>query len=286
MPTAIEITLRTLASIATLFLLTKLIGKRQVSELSVFEYITGITLGSMAAYISLDLRSSWTHGVLSLCVWVAVSVAIEYAQLKSRRAQKWIDGTPTVLIRDGKIMEENLKKERLTIEELLQQLRTKDVFLVSDVQYAVMEANGTINVLLTKENQPLTPKQLGITVQNAQEPATVIIDGSIVPEALATRGLSLGWLHETLDKQGLAVDNIVLAQVDGLGQLTVDTFDDQLTIAKPQEPIRTYVTIKKCIADLESFALATRNSGTKKQYAGMHKQLLSIANTLKPLLLR
>lgn len=286
MPITIEIILRTLASVVTLFLLTKLIGKRQVSELSVFEYITGITLGSIAAYISMDLQSSWTYGVLSLCVWVAISIAIEYIQLKSRRARRWLDGSPTVLIKDGKIMEENLKKERLTLDELLQQLRMKDVFQVSSVQYAIMEANGSINVLLTRENQPLTARHLGITVANEQEPVTVIMDGHVLSEPLATRGLSLGWLQETIEKQGVSLDNIVLAQVDGLGQLTIDTFDDQLTIAKPQEHIRTFVQIKKSIADLENFALATKQPQAKALYTTACTQLKTVAQRLKPLLLR
>lgn len=286
MPIALEISLRTLASIASLFFLTKLLGKRQVTELSVFEYITGITLGSIAAYVSLDLKTSWYYGVLAMAVWVAVCIGIEFLQLKSRHARQFIDGKPTVLIKEGKIMEENLKKERLTVDELLQQLRSKNVFRAADVEFALMESSGEINVLLTRETQPLTPKHLGIAVAHEQEPQTVIIDGEILPEPLATIGLNLGWLHATLEKIGVLVENVVLGQVDAYGQLTVDTFDDQLKIAKPQEAIQTFIQFKRATADLEKFALATQNEDAKALYTQSSQQLHTLCDTLKPLLLR
>ena len=111
MPDWIEIALRTLLAMGVLFVLTKMLGKRQVSQLSLFEYITGITIGSLAAYVSLDLESTWYLGLVSMAVWVGVSLGIEYLQLKSKTARDIIDSKATVLIKDGKIMEDNLKKK-------------------------------------------------------------------------------------------------------------------------------------------------------------------------------
>lgn len=124
----LEIVLRTLCAVVVLFLMTKVLGKRQVSQLSFFEYLTGITIGSLAAYISLDLEANWYLGLVGLGVWVACSLLIEFLQIKSKKARDFIDFKATVLIKDGKILEDNLKKERLSTDELMEQLRKKTCF--------------------------------------------------------------------------------------------------------------------------------------------------------------
>ncbi len=105
-----EVSLRTLMAIAILFLITKILGKRQVSQLSLFEYITGITIGNLAASIPLERESSWYLGTISLAVWVLTTLGIEFLQIKSKKARDFADGKTTILIKDGKILEDNLKK--------------------------------------------------------------------------------------------------------------------------------------------------------------------------------
>jgi uncharacterized membrane protein YcaP (DUF421 family) len=285
MSEVLEIIGRTLAAIVFLFFITKLLGKRQVTELSVFEYITGITIGSLAAYVSLDLEANWYLGLISLAAWVAVSLGIEYLQLKSKKARDWIDGKATVLIKDGKILEDNLKKERLTSDELLQQLRKKKVFNIADVEFAVMEPNGEINVLLTKENQPLTPKHLGVKVAPEQEPQTVIMDGKIMDEPLATIGLNRQWLNTELEKIGVSIENVFLGQVDSNGQLYVDLFDDQIKVPKPQQKASLLAQLKKCEADIEMFSLSTKDNDTKQMYEQCSIQLQRIIDNVRPLLI-
>ncbi|MDQ0062181.1 DUF421 domain-containing protein [Paenibacillus harenae] len=286
MPDWLLIALRTLLAIVILFGMTKLLGKRQVSQLSFFEYITGITIGSLAAYISLDLDARWYLGIVSLSVWVAVTLGIEFLQLKSKKARDFIDSRSTVLIKDGKIMEENLKKERLTTDELMEQLRKKNIFQAANVEFAVMEPSGDINVLLTKENQPLTPKHLGIKVAPEQEPQTVIMDGKIMDEPLATIGLSREWLNTELETIGVAIENVFLGQVDSYGQLYVDLFDDQIVVPKPQKKASLLATLKKCEADLEMFSLSTRAPKAKKMYEECAKDLERVIEEIKPLLIR
>ncbi|MGM1050685.1 MAG: DUF421 domain-containing protein [Bacillota bacterium] len=286
MPNWLEISVRTLIAIAVLFFMTKLLGKRQVSQLSFFEYITGITIGSLAAYISLDLEANWYLGIISLGVWVAVTISIEFLQLKSKKARDFIDGKATVLIKDGKVLEDNLKKERLATDELLEQLRSKDVFKLADVEFAVMEPNGDINVLLTRENQPLAPNHLGIQVGPEPEPQTVIMDGKILDEPLATIGLNRAWLNTELEKTGVSVDNVFLGQVDSYGQFYVDLFDDQIKVPEPQIKATVYATLKKCEADLELFGLSTQNKKAKEMYEQCTKQLQSVISEVKPSLHR
>jgi uncharacterized membrane protein YcaP (DUF421 family) len=272
--------------VVVLFLLTKLLGKRQVSQLSLFEYITGITLGSLTAYISLDLNTNWYFGIIAIASWALVSIGIEFLQLKSKTMRDLIDGTPTILIKDGKIMEDNLKKERITTDELMVQLRKKNVFLAADVEFALMEPNGDINVLLTRENQPITPKHLGIKVAPAQEPQIIMMDGKIMDEPLATLGLSRGWLSTELDKIGISSENVFLGQVDSYGQLYVDLFDDQIKVPKPQIKAALFATLKKCEADLEMFSLATKNEKAKQMYEICSKKLENVIIELKPYLHR
>jgi uncharacterized membrane protein YcaP (DUF421 family) len=286
MPDWLEIALRTLFAVVVLFFMTKLLGKRQISQLSLFEYITGITIGSLAAYISLDMEATWYLGLIAISVWVAFSLGIEFLQLKSKTMRNFIDGKGTILIKDGKVLEDNLKKERLTNEELLEQLRKKRAFKLADVEFAIMEASGDINVLLTRENQPITPKHLGITVGPEQETQSVILDGKIMDEPLATLGLSREWLNTELEKLGVAIENVFLGQVDSYGQLYVDLYDDQIKVPLPQQKAALFATLKKCEGDLMLFGLTTKNKKAKEMYELCSKQMEQIIADLKPVLHR
>ncbi|ANS74217.1 hypothetical protein AWM70_06160 [Paenibacillus yonginensis] len=285
MPQWVEIIIRTLITVVFLFLLTRLLGKRQISQLSFFEYITGITIGDIASAISLNIHEKWYLAAISLTVWVLVSLGIEFVQLKSQRVRGWLDGKGTILIKDGKVMEDNLKKERLTNEELLEQLRKKSVFRVAEVQFAVMEPNGEINVLLKKEYQPLTPSDLGVKVAPESEPQTVILDGKIMDEPLATAGFNHRWLNTELEKQGVSIDNVFIGQVDTYGQLFIDTFDDKLKVPEPQEKPALLATLKKCEADLEMFALSTNNKESKSLYEQCSKEMQKVIDGIRPLLI-
>lgn len=286
MPDWLVVALRTLFAVVMLFLMTRLLGKRQISQLSFFEYITGITIGSLAAYISMDLESHWLLGLVSLFVWVMVSLGIEFLQIKSKKIRDFIDSKATVLIKDGKILEDNLKKERLSSDELLQQLRKKNVFKTADVEFAVIEPSGEINVLVKKEYLPLTPSHLGITVGPEQEPQTVIMDGKMMDEPLATIGLSREWLYSELEKVGVTLENVFLGQVDSYGQLYVDLYDDQLKVPAPQQKAALLAQLKKCEADLEMFGLSTDNEKAKQMYEQCSNQLEQMIADVKPLLIR
>lgn len=281
-----EIVYRTFFAVVALFIFTKVLGKRQVSQLSLFEYITGIAIGNLIGYVSLDTDIAWYMSLVAILVWVFFSLAIEFLQIKSKKARDFIDSKGRVLIKDGKILEENLKKERLTSDELMEQLRKKNAFKFADVEFAIMEPSGDINVLLTRENQPLTPKHLGIKVGPEQEPQSVIMDGKIMDEPLATIGLSRQWLNMELEKLGVAIENVYLGQVDSYGQLEVDLYDDQIKVPAPQEKTSLFALLKKCEADLMVFGLTTRNKKAKEMYEQCANQMNQIVADLKPVLHR
>ncbi len=249
MPQWFEITWRTLLAVLILFFLTKLLGKRQVSQLSLFEYITGITIGSIAAYVSLDAETEWGLGLVSLTVWVACSYSIEYLQIKSKRMRDFIDSKGSVLIEHGRVLEKNLKKERLTTDELMEQLRKKSAFNLADVEFAIMEPSGDINVLLKRENQPLTPKDLRLPVQPEREPQTVIMDGQILEEALQKSGRNRNWLDKKLAEVKAAVPDVFLGQIDANGELYADFYDDrhkQPPQHNPQPNVELLSALKEC----------------------------------------
>lgn len=284
MPLWVEVSVRTLVAAVALFLLTKILGKRQVSQLSLFEYLTGITMGNLVAYVSLDVEENWYLGLVALAVWGGVSLLIEYLQIKSKKARDFIGFKSTILIRDGKVLEDNLRKERLSSDELMEELRKKNVFQLADVEFALMEGSGEINVLMKREHQPLTPKHLGIQVGPEKSPEAVVMDGKVMPESLRTMGYSQGWLHDQLDKYNVKIEDVFLAQVDTYGQLTIDLYDDQVQAPQNQERELLFAILKKSQADLELFSLSTTNTDAKKMYENSAKQLLDIMKQVKPLL--
>ncbi|CEG25030.1 DUF421 domain-containing protein [Peribacillus simplex] len=266
MPEWLEVFIRALLFLIILFLVTKLLGKKQLSQLSYFEYVVGITIGSIGAEVITGLERNISVGVIGIVTTAAISFLIGVISLKSKIVRDLVEGKGTVFIKDGKIMEDNLKKERYTTDELLELLRKKDAFQVSDVEFAVLEATGDLSVMLKKENQPLTAKDLNLVVASVKEPQTVIMDGKIMDEPLATIGRSRGWLHTELEKLGVTIENVFLGQINSYGELTVDLFDDILQVPSPQERPLLLSTMKKCQADLELFALGTENKEAKQIY--------------------
>ncbi|MEK5138626.1 MULTISPECIES: DUF421 domain-containing protein [Priestia] len=284
MPDWLIVVLRSLLFLVVLFAITKWLGKKQISELSFFEYVTGITIGNIGAEMATGIEKSIAHGILSIVTFAVVPFLAGIISLKNKHFRDFMEGKGTVFIKDGKIMEDNLKKEKYTIDELLALLRKKSVYQAADVEFAVLEPTGDLNVLLKKENQPLTAKDLGIAVAPSKEPQTVIMDGEILDEPLSTIGQSRRWLHTELEKLGVTIENVFLGQVDSYGQLTVDLFDDKLQVPSPQEKPLLLSTMKKCQADLELFALGTEVEKAKHMYSQNSQKLQEAIDKVTPLL--
>lgn len=266
LPNWLEIIFRSLLMLVVLFLLAKLLGKKQLANLSYYEYIAGITIGSIAAEISTGLEKEIITGIYSLAIWVLIPFLIGYIGLKNKKVRDFVEGTSTIVIQNGKIQEENLSKQQYTVDDLLEQLRRKNTFNVADVEFAVLEPNGDINVLLKKEKQPLTPSDLQLDVAPEIVPQTVIMEGKIIDKGLAASGLTRAWLNYELEKLNVALDNVFLGQVDSYGQLTVDIYNDKVEIpsTKPRQSLLT--ALKKCQADLELYSLETDSEEAKAMY--------------------
>jgi uncharacterized membrane protein YcaP (DUF421 family) len=284
MPDWTNIVVRSLVALSTLFLLTRILGKKQISQLTFFEYVLGITLGDLAGVISTDIEGNFLNGLTALIVWFIVPFSLEMLALKNKKLRQWFEGKGTVVIREGKVLENNLKKERFSADELLEQLRSKSIFKVADVEFAMLEASGDLSVLLKKEHQPLTPAHLGIKVGPEKSPQAVIMDGKIEDEPLTQLGLNRGWLHTELDKLGVTEENVFIGQVDSYGQLYVDLYDDKLSVQAPQQHALLLATLKKCQADLELFALETQSKEAKEMYGRCAVEVQNILKKIEPIL--
>ncbi|MED4018671.1 DUF421 domain-containing protein [Sutcliffiella cohnii] len=265
MPGWVEVLLKTFVIIVLFFALTKLVGKKKVGDLGLFEFLTSITIAGLSAFIIIA-DQSFIHGIISILLIGLVLFLNDLFGLKSKKFHDFTKGNSTVLIKDGKILEDNLKKEKLTTDELLSSLRQKNIFKYADVEFAILEATGDVSVFPKKEMLPVTPKLLNIKVAEEKEPYTVIQDGKIVDDSLGKSGKNRQWLQTELDKLGVLLENVYVGQVDSYGELTIDLYDDTITVPSPQQRPLLLAMLKKCAADLEVFALATDNKPAKEMF--------------------
>ncbi len=230
-----HILLTSLCSIIVLFFLAKLMGNRQVSQMSLFDYINGITIGSIAAEFATSLEDDFWKPLSAMVLYGAVTALISAATCKSMRIRKFINGQPVILYENGKLYEKNLSAAKLDINEFLTQCRVAGYFDISKLQSAVLEADGRISFLplsterpLTAadvtlaQQRPVTPQDLQLTPQAERPCVNVILDGSILAKNLKYTGNDDMWLQKQLEAQHIArVEDVFLATVNAQNKLTV-----------------------------------------------------------------
>lgn len=189
-----EITLRSLTSIFLLFFLAKLIGPRQIAQLTFYDYVIGISVGSIAASVAVDKDISIGTGLWAMLLYVLVSLAMAWSGNKSIWARRFFSGTPKILYAKGKIIERNLKKQNLDLNDLLGACRTNGYFQLDTLDYIIMEINGSLSFLPKSDNTPLTPKDMSISTTSAALSANVVIDGNIMEHHLAAINKDIPWL--------------------------------------------------------------------------------------------
>jgi uncharacterized membrane protein YcaP (DUF421 family) len=203
-------------------------GKQQVAQLTFFDYVVGITIGSIASTLSVQVNENLLSTLAGLATWVALAIVLAYLCMHSVKLRKLVDGEPTVVIANGKILEDNLNGIRIPIEELLSELRAMGVFNISDVQSALFEPGGKISIQKKFQKQPVTPGDLNISPQYDGLPVNLILDGVLLKDSLRSLNLTKAWLHHQLKKQDInAVTEVSLAQLDTKGNLYVDLQGDK-----------------------------------------------------------
>lgn len=201
--------------VVVLFVLIKMMGKKQVSQLNFFDYIIGITIGSIVADIALDIEKDILSGVLCLVIFGIMSFLISYASIKSIKLRRFFEGVPTILIENNKIIEGGLKKSKLDINELLAEARSQGYFKLEDIEYAIMETNGAISFMPVSSSSPATKKDVNAKINKESLVANVIIDTKLLEENLNSMDKNKKWLDKVLKVKGYNdYDNIMLATLD------------------------------------------------------------------------
>jgi len=231
----LDVTYRALISLVTLFLITKLLGKKQVSQLSLFDYVIGISIGNFAAEATINLESNWLNGVLAVVLFGLVAYLVSILTMKSIIARKFFMGEPTIVIQDGKILKQSLKKIKFDINDLLEECRNNGVFDIEQINYALMEANGKLSILLKPEYLNITIKDMNLkAVQNGLV-ANVIIDKKIMKDSLKSIKKDEKWLLKQLKIQGHQLKDVLLGTVDINDKLTVYKENDNIEPKKVLE---------------------------------------------------
>ena len=214
--------IRSIVTIVVLFLLAKVMGKKQISQLNLFDYIVGITIGSVAADISLDLNKSFLDGVICMLVFGLTGALVSYVTLKSIKLRRFFTGTPSIIIENGKIIEEGLKKVKFDINDLMEELRGAGYFNIDEVAYAVMETNGKISFFPKYEEKPVTKKDMDLKIIPSSLVANIIIDGKIMMNNLKAMNKDEKWLSHELKVLGYKdLDEILLATLDSNDKIMV-----------------------------------------------------------------
>lgn len=218
----LKIILTSSLSVIVLFLLTKLMGKKQISQLTMFDYINGITIGSIAAEMATALEHDFWLPLTAMVVYTAFSLLFSYLERKSVKLNKFFVGNPNVLLEDGVLYEKNLIHSKISITEFLSQCRSNGYFNVSDIQTAVLEPNGIISFMPKAEAAPLTPSDMNILKPASRILPNVIVDGNILVPNLRLLGLDEVWLLTELQNQGIASPSkVFLATCDDKNNLSV-----------------------------------------------------------------
>ena len=218
----LNICFRTILVLIILFFITKMMGKKQISELNFFDYVVGITIGSIAADISLDIEKDMIAGIAALFIYGFISYIISFVSIKSILARRFFIGVPTVLVEKGKIIESGLKKSKIDVNDLLMEARENGYFNLDEIDYALMEVNGNISFLPKEKEKPVTKKDMKIKCNNEGLTVNAIIDSKYMVNNMKAINKDKEWLDHELKVNGYDnYDNILLAMINNNYKVTI-----------------------------------------------------------------
>lgn len=209
-------------SFITLFILARILGKKQIEQLNIFDYVLGITIGNIVAEMSINKEIPFLDGLIVMCVYTLISLLINHLTMKSIILRRLLSSTPIVVIEKGEIIESNLKKIKFDINDLLEELRINGYFSINEVEYAIMEANGSISILPKSSERPVKVKDLKLQVDYEGLTANLIIDGNIMNKHLKYINKDISWLKKELKKKGFKdISKLLLVTCDKNLTLTI-----------------------------------------------------------------
>lgn len=201
----LQIIIETILTFVVLLILTRLLGKKQMSHLTFFNYITGITIGSIAANMIMLDSKTFLKEMTGLVLWCAMTYLVAFISLKNEKIRVLLDGQPSILIKNGVINKKSLAQNHMNLEDLTMMVRQQNTFSISEIEYAVLEANGTLSVFKKPQYQSLQKSDMQIKTPSKQNlPTELIVDGVLIDRNLKELGLTHGWLYEQLQKNSIS----------------------------------------------------------------------------------
>ena len=197
----LKVVLTSVLSAAALFVIAKIMGHKQMSQLDFFDYITGITIGSIAAELATELEEP-LKPLIAMVVYGVITVILTVITSKLPKMRKFINGTPTIIMNNGKIYRNNLKKAKIDLSEFMVMCRQEGYFNLADIQTAIFEYNGRLTVLPVSTKRPINPEDMNLSPQPEYISTEVIMDGRILDDNLKRMGLDTKWLQKPIKDQG------------------------------------------------------------------------------------
>ena len=208
-------------SLTVLFLLAKLMGNKQMSELNMFDYINGITIGSIAAELATGEFTDIYDGVMAMVIYSFIAIMLTFLSQKSLLLRRFITGKSIIIYDNGKFYNKNLSTAKIDINEILVMCRSKGYFNFDEIQTVILESNGQLSILPKDKNRPLTPDDMKITVLQSGVEAVVIQDGKVLERNLKATGNNIEWLKKELKKQNIKTSEVFIAFCDNKNTLKV-----------------------------------------------------------------
>lgn len=200
-----------------------------LAQMTYHDFVAAITLGAITSNISFNDKIRIWNLLTATFTFTGIAHLLMVLAMKNLKLRNWFSGNPTMLIQEGKILESNMRKLKITLDTLNQELREKSIFNIQDVQYAVLELNGSISVLPKQGSQPVTRKDLHLKNQPKQVfPIELIMDGDIIDANLKQNNITTEWLHSQIKKKRLSIENVNYAVISSNGKIYFDEYKDQI----------------------------------------------------------
>jgi uncharacterized membrane protein YcaP (DUF421 family) len=224
----LNILLRVILAVMLLLFVTKFLTKRNLSNLTYFDYVAGALLGTISGNLAFNLKISILNFIFSIVCTALVLMLFSYCSFKYKSLRKILAGEPTILIRNGKILEDTMRKLNYSFDYLVQQLRQENVFDLSKVEFAILEPSGELSIQLKSQHNPVTLQDLNISKPPEGLVTELILDGKILESNLSQRNLNPQWLYQELVKHGIkSIDEVAFAALASNGNLYLDLYRDK-----------------------------------------------------------
>ncbi|QRG69065.1 YetF domain-containing protein [Brevibacillus choshinensis] len=224
----VELVGRALLAFLIMMVIARLLGKQTIAQMTYHDFVAAITLGALTANLAFNVQMKIGHMITVLLTFTVIAYLLMILALKNRSLRKWISGQPTMIIQNGKILEGNMRKLKLSLDTLNQELRERNIYNIEEVQFAVLELNGEISILRKPEYLPVTRKDLKLKAGRQWFPIELIMDGKIIQDNLRQNNLTIEWLMSQVQKKGLTIAQVNYAVKSSNGQVYFDRYDDQM----------------------------------------------------------